>query len=99
MSLYLLLSGLPGLPGPPGGAGPSPANRRLVAPPGAQSILQQSAPFHGADGYPTLPSRLTLSSFWASTANSIGSSRKTSLQNPLTMRLTASSVDSPRWRQ
>ena len=49
--------------------------------------------------YPTLPSRLTLSSFWASTANSIGSSRKTSLQNPLTMRLTASSVERPRWRQ
>ena len=32
--------------------------------------------------YPTLPSRLTPSSFCASTANSMGSSRKTSLQKP-----------------
>ncbi len=66
-------------------------------PPCAQPILPPR--FLGADRYPTLPSRLTLSSFWASTANSIGSSRKTSLQNPLTIRLTASSVDSPRCRQ
>src|SRR5262245_27020693 len=48
---------------------------------------------------PTLPSVLTLSSFCASTANSIGSWRKTSLQKPLTIMLTASSVDSPRCRQ
>ena len=41
---------------------------------------------------PTDPSSLTLSSFCASTANSIGSSRKTSLQKPLTIMLTASSV-------
>ena len=50
--------------------------------------------------YPTDdPSSETLSSFCASTANSIGSSRKTSLQKPLTIMLTASSVVSPRWRQ
>ena len=49
--------------------------------------------------YPTEPSRLTLSSFCASTANSIGSSRKTSLQKPLTIMFTASSAESPRWRQ
>src|SRR5690606_11277942 len=48
---------------------------------------------------PTLPSMLTASSFCASTANSIGSSFSTSLQNPLTMRLSASSCESPRWRQ
>src|SRR5690606_17757206 len=35
--------------------------------------------------YPTDPSRLIESSFCASTANSIGSSRKTSLQKPLTI--------------
>src|SRR4029453_11155024 len=49
--------------------------------------------------YPTDPSSETLSSFCASTANSIGSSRNTSLQNPLTIMLTASSVLMPRWRQ
>ena len=48
---------------------------------------------------PTLPSRLTSSSFCASTANSIGSSRKTSLQKPLTIIDTASSVEMPRCRQ
>jgi hypothetical protein len=40
------------------------------------------------EGYPTLPSRLTPSSFWASTANSMGSSRKTSLQKPFTIIFT-----------
>ena len=50
-------------------------------------------------GYPTDPSSETLSSFCASTANSIGSSRKTSLQKPLTIMLTASSAVSPRCRQ
>ena len=49
--------------------------------------------------YPTLPSSEIPSSFWASTANSIGSSRKTSLQKPLTIMLTASSVEMPRWLQ
>ncbi len=50
-------------------------------------------------GYPTLPSSVMLSSFCASTANSIGSCRNTSLQKPLTIRFTASSVDMPRCRQ
>ena len=49
--------------------------------------------------YPTDPSSDTLSSFCASTANSIGSSRNTSLQKPLTIMFTASSVVRPRWRQ
>src|SRR5256885_7710252 len=46
--------------------------------------------------HPTLPSRLIPSSRCASTANSIGSSLKTSLQNPLTIIETASSADKPR---
>ena len=46
--------------------------------------------------YPTLPSKLTPNSFCASTANSIGSSLNTSLQNPLTIMLIASSRLSPR---
>src|SRR3546814_15082329 len=41
--------------------------------------------------HPTEPSRLTSSNFFASPANSIGSSRKTCLQKPSTIRLTASS--------
>ena len=49
--------------------------------------------------YPTEPSSDTDSSFCASTANSIGSSRKTSLQKPLTIMLIASSSVSPRWRR
>jgi FeS assembly ATPase SufC len=49
--------------------------------------------------YTTEPSSATDSSFCASTANSIGSSRKTSLQKPLTIMFTASSVGIPRWRQ
>ncbi len=49
--------------------------------------------------HPTLPSRLTPSSFCASTANSIGSSRKTSLQKPLMIMFTASWVEMPRWLQ
>ncbi len=51
------------------------------------------------DVYPTLPSRLTPSSFCASTANSMGSSLKTSLQKPFTIMLTASSGEIPRdWK-
>ncbi len=46
--------------------------------------------------YPTLPSRLTPSSFCASTANSIGSSLKTSLQKPFTIIEMAFSVLRPR---
>ena len=52
--------------------------------------------FSGAIDQPTLPSSVTPRSFCASTANSMGSSRKTSLQNPFTMSETASSADSPR---
>src|SRR5215475_1959784 len=57
--------------------------------------VQISNPQH----HPTLPSRRTPSSFRASTANSIGSSCSTCLQKPFTMAETASSVESPRWRQ
>src|SRR5262249_58867335 len=49
--------------------------------------------------HPILPSRLTLRSFCASTANSIASSLNTSRQNPLTIIDTASSSRMPRWRQ
>src|SRR5688572_19492885 len=49
--------------------------------------------------HPTAPSRLTESRFCASTANSIGSSLNTALQNPLTIRFTASSCEIPRLRQ
>src|SRR6266404_3833436 len=49
--------------------------------------------------HPTLPSRLTPSSFCASTANSIGSSRNTSLQKPFTIIETASSAEMPRCLQ
>src|SRR2546425_1927560 len=47
---------------------------------------------------PTVPSRarLTPISFWASTANSIGSFRKTCLQKPLTIMFVASSGVMPR---
>src|SRR5205814_10063281 len=45
---------------------------------------------------PTLPSRLIPSNRCASTANSIGSSLKTSLQKPFTIIDTASSAESPR---
>ena len=53
----------------------------------------------GRFAHPTAPSRLTARRFWASTANSIGSSLKTSLQNPFTIMLMASSSEMPRWRQ
>jgi len=46
--------------------------------------------------YPTDPSKLISINLCASTANSIGSSANTSLQNPLTIIDTASSVDIPR---
>ena len=62
------------------------------------SILHGNSEFI-IPNYPTLPSRLTPSSFCASTANSMGSSRNTCLQKPLTMMPTASSVEIPRWRQ
>jgi len=47
---------------------------------------------------PTAPSRLTDNSRWASTANSIGSSRNTSRQKPFTIIEVASSSGMPRWR-
>ena len=50
----------------------------------------------GFEGHPTDPSRLIATSFWASTANSIGSSCSTSRTKPLTSRATASSCPSPR---
>src|SRR6266581_4425384 len=46
--------------------------------------------------HPMLPSRLTLRSFCASTANSIGSSLNTSRQKPFTIIETASSAEMPR---
>jgi len=49
--------------------------------------------------YPTEPSSEIPTSFWASTANSIGSCCSTSRQKPLTTRATASSSPMPRWRQ
>lgn len=49
--------------------------------------------------HPTAPSSDTSSSFLASTANSIGSSRNTDLQKPSTIIETASSSPMPRLRQ
>src|SRR5205823_584585 len=57
-------------------------------------VLDAEHGFHPA--HPMLPSRLTLRSFCASTANSIGSSLKTSRQKPLTIIDTASSSEMPR---
>ena len=48
---------------------------------------------------PTDPSSEIPTSFWASTANSIGNCCSTSRQNPLTISATASSSPMPRWRQ
>lgn len=49
--------------------------------------------------YPTLPSKLISSSFWASTANSIGSLFSTSLLKPFTIKAMAFSVSIPLWLQ
>ena len=46
--------------------------------------------------YPTLPSKLISKSFWASTANSIGSLLSTSFPKPFTMSEIAFSVSIPR---
>src|SRR2546426_8072545 len=63
--------------------------------PGVQVLdLEQDRARH-----PTLPSRLMPSSRCASTANSIGSSLKTSLQKPFTIMLIASSAARPRCLQ
>jgi truncated hemoglobin YjbI len=63
------------------------------------ALTAASAPSAPSAVYPTLPSKLMPSSFCASTANSMGSSRKTSLQKPFTIIDWASSADSPRCRQ
>ncbi len=49
--------------------------------------------------HPTLPSRLIVMSFCASTANSIGNCCNTSRTKPLTMSAVASSADRPRCKQ
>jgi len=59
-------------------------------------VLDHSAFIHRSVFQPTLPSRLTPSNFFASAANSMGNSRNTSLQNPLTIMLMASSKLIPR---
>ena len=59
-----------------------------------------SEPTQGSSAHhPTLPSRLTSSSFCASTANSIGSFCSTSRTKPLTSSATASSSGTPRARR
>ena len=68
----------------------------------AERVAERAAASSGGNSlmaHPTLPSRLTPNSFCASTANSIGSSRNTSLQKPLTLMPTASSVLKPRCRR
>ena len=57
-------------------------------------ILHSS--FFTLKNYPTLPSKLISKSFWASTANSIGSLLSTSFPKPFTMREIAFSVSIPR---
>src|SRR5579875_2736550 len=63
----------------------------LASYPGVQAVHSEHQP--------TAPSRLTDSSLWASTANSMGSSRNTSRQKPFTIIEVASSSLIPRWRQ
>src|SRR6266496_3850346 len=60
------------------------------------ALIRARTPRYMTYAYPTLPSKLTPSNFCASTANSIGSSLNTSLQNPLTIMLIASSNAIPR---
>jgi hypothetical protein len=50
----------------------------------------------GAEHQPTEPSSEIATNFWASTANSMGSSCRTSLTKPLTSSWTASSCERPR---
>ena len=57
-------------------------------------ILHSS--FFTLKNYPTLPSKLISKSFWASTANSIGSLLSTSFPKPFTMSEIAFSVSIPR---
>src|SRR5690606_15778178 len=70
---------------------PVSAQRRL-----APQRARDDGLLHSVFHHPTRPSRLTLTSFCASTANSIGSSCSTSLQKPLTRSATDSSSESPR---
>ena len=72
---------------------------RLVLHPRMQVFYLQHARHRARPAQPTAPSSVTFMSFCASTANSIGNSRNTSLQKPLTIMFTASSSSSPRWRQ
>ena len=65
------------------------------------TLIPNPSPFEGEGSahfahHPTLPSRETATSFWASTANSIGSCCSTSFTNPLTSSWTASSWERPR---
>ena len=83
-------------------ARPATAPARSVLPErqsAALSAVRELTCRRSSHDHPTLPSRLTASSFCASTANSIGNSFSTSLQKPLTISDNASSSDRPRWRQ
>jgi hypothetical protein len=62
-------------------------------------VLDARAEVPDREHQPTLPSRLTPSSFVASTANSMGRFLKTSLQKPLMIIDTAFSPESPRCLQ
>src|SRR5690606_28453879 len=61
-----------------------------------QSQLRRVVDLLRLGGPPTLPSSEIATSFWASTANSMGSSCSTSLTKPLTSSWTASSWLRPR---
>ena len=84
-------------PSPAGGCGLGCGGRNARAPHPPWHLLPQAG--EGKINHPTEPSRLTSSSFLASTANSIGSSRNTDLQKPSTIIDTASSSPMPRERQ
>ena len=60
------------------------------------SLFTLHSSFFTLKNYPTLPSKLISKSFWASTANSIGSLLSTSFPKPFTMREIAFSVSIPR---
>src|SRR5690606_31774633 len=62
----------------------APVADGLVRPLAGRHVENAECAFD-APAHPTLPSRLTSSSFFASTANSIGSSRNTDLQKPSTI--------------
>ena len=60
------------------------------------SLFTLHSSFFTLKNYPTLPSKLISKSFWASTANSIGSLLSTSFPKPFTMSEIAFSVSIPR---